>query len=86
MTTAKDTVETAKGIDKLNNVRRAWAADRGYVIVGFDGYGDGVMGSVTNTMQIANYRLVDADDDWLVEGKECVTLHFAHEDREDLIK
>jgi uncharacterized protein (DUF2147 family) len=86
MTTAKETIETVEEINKLNDVRKAWAADRGYVIVAFSDYGRGVMGTVTNMAQEANYRPFDADDDWLVEGKECVVLHFAHEDRGDLIK
>jgi hypothetical protein len=86
MVTAKDTTEIAREANKLNEVRSAWAADRGYVIVGFEECGDGVMGVVTNMMQEANYRLFDADDEWMVRGKHCVVLHFAHEDREDLIK
>jgi len=86
MVTAKDTIEVTKEANKLNDVRDVWPSDRGYVIVGFDDCGDGVMGVVTNIMQEANYRLIDANDDWLVDGKECISLHFAHEDREDLIK
>ena len=84
MTTAKNIIEVVKRVRKLNNVRDAWSPDRGYIIVGFDN--NEAMSRVIEIMEENNYRVFDIHPDWLVDGKECHALHFAHHDRDDLIE
>jgi len=81
MATAKHTIESIRTVDKLNDVRRAWSPDRGYVIVGFNDIQ--AMGEVTRILEESDFIPFDIDHNWLVEGKEVHTMHFCHESEKE---